>query len=93
MQLLVPCPTCRQVLRVPEEYAGRSGKCRKCQVTFTLPVEQEVKADIPEPPDLSPTLADVQITATPIAKQTAAPPLDNLLPDLDLSRHWLSMML
>lgn len=31
------CPSCSQSLRVPEEYAGRKGKCPQCRGAFVVP--------------------------------------------------------
>ncbi len=37
------CPHCGHQLRVPEEYAGRTGKCKNCQKTVTIPAQEEAK--------------------------------------------------
>lgn len=33
----VECPTCKEILRIPLQYAGQSGNCRKCQGTIVVP--------------------------------------------------------
>ncbi len=50
------CPHCKTVLKVPERFAGSTGKCRKCGNTITIEVAAVKKSgDTPRParpPDL-----------------------------------------
>lgn len=47
MQLNVSCPHCGEKLSVASEYAGKTGKCKKCGNKFTVPIP-EAKMEIPE---------------------------------------------
>lgn len=35
--LELPCPACGQVLRIPEQYAGQTGRCRHCGSPIVVP--------------------------------------------------------
>lgn len=55
----VACPSCRQALKVPDEWGGRTAKCPHCKHPFVVPGEPAAKA------------ADSQVT--PTATQKAHP--------------------
>lgn len=40
------CPNCKERLQIPDEYAGKNGRCRKCNHSFQVPsfVEQDFVA-------------------------------------------------
>lgn len=44
LMITVPCPKCGQVIRVPEAYAGKMGRCKGCQTPIKIPGGEE-----PEP--------------------------------------------
>jgi hypothetical protein len=59
MPITVICKNCESSLRVPEEMAGRTGKCKKCGATITVPTaskaEEPVQKTTPEVKTAAPT--------------------------------------
>ncbi len=76
MALTFSCPSCRSVLRVSDEMAGKKARCPSCQTVFTLPMESEAAAPLPPPAPKPPAPAE-----SPVPKK-AAPPIA-LTPDED----------
>ena len=37
MPITVTCPACQNTLKVKDEYAGKKGKCPKCQALMPIP--------------------------------------------------------
>jgi hypothetical protein len=35
--ITIPCPQCGAILSVPDEYAGRTGKCQNCEALIPIP--------------------------------------------------------
>lgn len=58
------CPNCSTMLRVPEEFAGKKVKCKKCETVFPVPK--------PLPPEFA--KPGKAMPAKPVAPKLAAPP-------------------
>jgi predicted Zn finger-like uncharacterized protein len=44
MSLSFACPSCKAQIEVPDELAGQTGQCPRCQHVFTVPSPQQPKA-------------------------------------------------
>jgi len=79
------CPTCRAKIQAPDDNAGRSGRCPKCQNAFVVPAASAAELaesistlgnDIPAAPIPQSTLGN-DIPAAPIPQSTRpASPFD-----------------
>jgi predicted Zn finger-like uncharacterized protein len=49
MSLSVQCPSCRKSMRVPDEAAGRSIRCRHCHHPFTAKADAAATREVPWP--------------------------------------------
>jgi hypothetical protein len=81
------CPNCHAKLQVPEQYAGRTGKCKGCGAAVTVPAReseqaedesggwalQEMESSAPAPPPPMPMAPPAQPTAYPPGYQAPAP--------------------
>jgi hypothetical protein len=60
------CPHCGAELKIPEQYAGKRGRCGKCRQSIDVPaptIEPEFIPDLPTPPSSNtsvPTATDTQ---------------------------------
>jgi uncharacterized Zn finger protein (UPF0148 family) len=45
--LTVNCPHCQQPLAVPEQYAGKVGRCNQCGQSFTVPTAPRGATPVP----------------------------------------------
>lgn len=81
MPISVTCPGCSKVIKVPEQYAGKSGKCPGCGAKIAIPAGDAPQAAPPKSA-ASPAVAAKPVVAKPItakplpqpaASQPAAP--------------------
>jgi hypothetical protein len=68
----VACPNCKQVLKVPDDWAGRSAKCPHCKSPFSVPGEAmaESKPAAPAAPS-EPGTVNLQALADMVPKEHA----------------------
>lgn len=71
MPLKLICPSCRKALTLPDQLAGRTGKCPACGASITVPASASPVTPPPPPPAsfASPQPAPV-VEATPILTAT-----------------------
>ena len=47
MPIPVRCPSCEHAFRVPDQYAGKRGKCPKCKSVFVAEATDDTAAEFP----------------------------------------------
>ena len=70
MSIEFRCSQCSQLLRVPDESAGKSARCPKCQALMTIPAASPSKA----PPSGAVTSYSPPLPSSPPAPPTPLPP-------------------
>ena len=67
------CPHCQTAINVPENYAGRTAHCPKCNGRFSVPAFSQPAAP-PEPEPFEPPSPFARPSLTPEFPQDAGPP-------------------
>jgi len=88
----VECPNCHAKLKVPEQYAGRTGKCRSCGAEVTMPpaaapaapgwspAPEPAAAAPPMPPPVPPPAPPAAYPPYPPARPASGGAMDALIP-------------
>lgn len=75
----VTCPTCRQVLKVPDDWAGRTARCPNCKKPFSVPADASAAPAARKPAEKStppeePGAVDLQALADLVPEERAPVP-------------------
>ena len=77
MPIQLECPGCKATLQVPDELAGKQGKCIQCGHRLTVPTERANPGSFPIPASETKPMASPATTTPPAAAKaagTAVPP-------------------
>src|SRR5581483_11393383 len=55
MPIAFKCPGCGKDYKVPDEFGGRSSKCRQCGATMAIPQASAAVSATPQPPAAPPS--------------------------------------
>ncbi len=91
MAIKITCPHCKRGMLVPEQMAGKKGRCKACKQILTVPELTAIaplQADVPspEPPSPSHPAADVETEAAALFADEPKPvekPVDTRTVDLN----------
>lgn len=81
MAIEFECPNCAAVMRVPDAYAGKQGRCPQCETRLLVPNIPRPDASNAPPAEVGPTHTTVpQATPVPTPAATAVPTERNPVP-------------
>src|SRR5437870_2934453 len=102
MAIEFSCPTCSQLLRVPDESAGKNAKCPKCSTVVQIPAVSAMQPQAPAnwpPPEVGqpakPNPFSETVSANPYATPTAAffQPSDQRRPGIKVTAPAVALLI